>query len=103
VRKKGERPAIAPVIGAAHAAAREVSDVLGIGRSPFAVYSRRTRAQRLGKLGLTEDDVEAKVQARIAARTAKDFAAADAIRSELEAKGVELFDSATGTQWRVRP
>jgi cysteinyl-tRNA synthetase len=103
VRKKGERPAIARVIGAAHAAAREVSDVLGIGRSPFAVYSRRTRAQRLGKLGLTEDDVEAKVQARIAARTAKDFAAADAIRSELEAKGVELFDSATGTQWRVRP
>jgi cysteinyl-tRNA synthetase len=37
---------------------------------------------------------------RIAARRARDFARADAIRDELAAQDIVLEDSASGTSWR---
>jgi cysteinyl-tRNA synthetase len=100
-RKKGERDHAAKVIGAAAVALREIADVLGILRASPAEYAQRTRAQRLGVLGLGEADVDAKVRERVEARAAKDFARADAIRAELEARGIELFDGANGTTWKV--
>ncbi len=44
--------------------------------------------------------IDALVAARTAAREARDFARADAIRDELLAEGVVLEDGADGTQWR---
>jgi cysteinyl-tRNA synthetase len=54
--------------------------------------------------GLDEDTarwVEERIQARAEARKARDFAAADAIRNELEEKGIVLEDGADGTRWKV--
>lgn len=45
--------------------------------------------------------VEERLAARKAARAARDFAAADAIRAELVARGVTIEDSAAGTAWRA--
>jgi len=45
--------------------------------------------------------VEERVAARTAARRAKEFAAADRIRAELKARGVEIEDTPGGTTWRV--
>jgi len=45
--------------------------------------------------------VEERLAARKAARAARDFEAADAIRAELLARGVSIEDSAAGTTWRV--
>jgi len=42
------------------------------------------------------------VAARDAARSAKDFSRADALRAELRAKGVELTDSPSGTSWKKK-
>jgi cysteinyl-tRNA synthetase len=45
--------------------------------------------------------VEERLAARRAARERRDFAAADAIRGELTARGILLEDSAAGTRWRL--
>ncbi|MEO8310951.1 MAG: cysteine--tRNA ligase [Caldimonas sp.] len=49
--------------------------------------------------GLSEADIAERIGARAAAKLARDFARADAIRSELAALGVVLKDSARGTTW----
>ena len=46
-------------------------------------------------------EVERRLEERNAARKARDFARADAIRDELAAKGIELEDTRQGTRWRV--
>lgn len=46
--------------------------------------------------------VEERIAARAQARKSKDFKAADAIRAELGAKGVEIEDTPTGTKWKSR-
>jgi len=45
--------------------------------------------------------VEERIEARAAARKSRDFAAADAIRDELAARGIVLEDGAGGTRWKV--
>ncbi|HEX6058254.1 MAG TPA: cysteine--tRNA ligase [Gemmatimonadaceae bacterium] len=45
--------------------------------------------------------VEERLEARRAARGRREFAAADAIRAELEERGVQLEDTPGGTRWRV--
>ena len=46
--------------------------------------------------------VEERIAARAQARKSKDFKAADAIRAELVAKGIEIEDTPTGTKWKTR-
>ncbi len=48
------------------------------------------------------DKVDALIAERVAARAAKDFARADAIRDELDALGVEVMDSPQGSTWRKK-
>jgi cysteinyl-tRNA synthetase len=50
--------------------------------------------------GGADDAVEAAIAERLAARRARDFGRADAIRRDLAEQGVLLEDSAAGTTWR---
>lgn len=45
--------------------------------------------------------VEDRIAARQAARDRRDFTAADALRKEIEERGVELKDTSAGARWRV--
>lgn len=49
---------------------------------------------------LSADDIEALLEDRVTARKNKDFAAADAIRDQLAAAGIQIEDGAEGTRWR---
>jgi cysteinyl-tRNA synthetase len=51
------------------------------------------------KLSL-DREVESLIEERIQARARRDFQRADAIRKELEDRGIVLEDSPTGTRWR---
>jgi cysteinyl-tRNA synthetase len=46
------------------------------------------------------DEIERLIDERRAARHARDFSRADAIRQELDARGIVLEDSASGTRWK---
>jgi cysteinyl-tRNA synthetase len=46
--------------------------------------------------------VDGLIAERVAARTAKDWAAADRIRAELTALNVEVMDNPTGATWRIK-
>lgn len=44
--------------------------------------------------------IHSALQARAAARAAKDFALSDSIRIELEGQGIIIMDTPQGTSWR---
>lgn len=64
----------------------ELTDVLGL------VYNR-------DKKGSLDDEIEALIEKRNAARKAKNWAEADRIRDELKAQGIVLEDTAQGVKW----
>jgi cysteinyl-tRNA synthetase len=80
---------------------RAVGVALGIllGSPQAYATERRDRLVRTNKIDVAT--VQAKLAERAAARGAKDFARADAIRGELTALGVELLDTPAGTDWQV--
>ena len=49
---------------------------------------------------ILDEDIEKLIEERQAARKAKDFARADAIRDELLEKGIILKDTREGVQWK---
>ncbi|MBN4002979.1 cysteine--tRNA ligase [Nostoc sp. LPT] len=49
--------------------------------------------------GLSDAEIEAKIQQRQEARIAKNFAESDRIRDELQAQSITLIDSRDGTRW----
>ncbi len=53
-----------------------------------------------GENGLDAATIDALIEERVAARRAKDFARADAIRDQLKSDGVDLLDGPQGTTWR---
>jgi cysteinyl-tRNA synthetase len=100
-RTKGKQKVPRAAVQAAREAFEVLGRVLGLGTADAQPLLDRIRARRAARLGLSEADVQAKIDARIAARQARDFAAADRARDELAALGVELMDGPTGTTWRI--
>ena len=60
------------------------------------------RQQRMRSVEVDPAEIDRLIRARSTARAERDFAAADAIRSQLDALGIELEDGANGTSWRLR-
>ncbi len=75
--------------------------VFGILQKEPATVLERVREKALQKSGLSVAEIEAEIAKRVAAKADKDYAAADAIRQALEAKGIALKDTKDGTIWDV--
>ncbi|HZQ19396.1 MAG TPA: cysteine--tRNA ligase [Terriglobales bacterium] len=56
--------------------------------------------EALKSTGLADEQINRKIQQMTAARTARDFAASDAIRAELTANGVLIEQTKAGVRWR---
>jgi cysteinyl-tRNA synthetase len=54
----------------------------------------------VAQMGLTDEQIDALVAERTAAKKGRNFARADAIRAELTAKGVVIEDSKEGVRWK---
>ena len=78
-----------------------IGDVLGVWRQEPHEWLGRHRERMAARRGIDPAWVEGRIAARAEARKAKDFAAADGIRDELQQKGGEIMDSPGGTTWRV--
>ena len=57
-------------------------------------------AQLQASLELSDSDIDTQIAERTAAKRARNFALADAIRNELAAKGILLEDSKDGVRWK---
>jgi cysteinyl-tRNA synthetase len=82
-----------------------------IGNASFMISARKALKEFLDIFGFTlradlkltaipEEEVKARINQRQEARKNKDFALADKIRLELEARGIILEDARDGTTWR---
>lgn len=87
----------------------DIGGVLGIGRAdPEKVLADLTRIRLElsstpdGPARPAEQEILEAIAARAQARKEKDFALADSIRKDLEARGVLILDKPTGTLWEYK-
>jgi len=73
-------------------------EVLGLLQDPDGWRAARSDAVS----DVDGEEIERLIAERNAARKARDFATADRIRDELDARGIELEDGPDGTRWQVR-
>jgi cysteinyl-tRNA synthetase len=92
----------AAALAPARAAFATVAEVFGIAAMGPAAYFDEAKVKRLRAQGRSVEEVDALVARRAAARAAKDWAAADQCRAELDAQGIAVMDGTTASTWRVR-
>jgi cysteinyl-tRNA synthetase len=91
-----------PVVAKALKCFELVSSALGLLGSDVATFMGEVKDKRLAAMGIEKSQIEGLLEERIAARKAKDWARADAIRDELEASSIVVMDTGAGVDWRVR-
>ena len=93
-RAKSDQPAEAPRLAGE---LKRLAGVLGLLQQTPQTFLKGAQQQ----VALSEEEIEAKIAERQAAKGSKDFARADAIRDELAALGIILKDSREGTTWVI--
>jgi len=97
--KKGNRVLAANSLAKILAALSEVYSILGLFTEDPDTFISNMKAKYLTKTDVSVEEIEAKIAQRAEAKKAKDFETADAIRAELEGKGIILNDTREGTVW----
>ena len=80
-----------------------LADVIGVLKLDAEVFLRksvRKLEQSVSATALSDAQIQALIEQRLAARKAKDFKESDRIRDELKSQGIVLEDGPQGTTWR---
>ncbi len=98
--------AVAALFDFVRVANRELDQHAGGARAALEMFDRFMEVLDVLPTARSTDPALARwvgerIAARAQARKSKDFKAADAIRAELAAKGVEIEDTPQGTKWRL--
>ncbi|MBU1897701.1 cysteine--tRNA ligase [Myxococcota bacterium] len=101
VRKKKKRAAAREAARQLLAEIRRLDEVLNLFGAVPELYLERHREKAAARKGLDLAWIGVQISERLAARTARDWAAADAIRDALLDKGVVLMDHPHGTDWSI--
>jgi cysteinyl-tRNA synthetase len=80
---------------------RSVGSALGLFLSEPAVFLDERRSRLASKRGIDPAQVAVLLSERTAARQAKDFARADALRDRMKEMGVEVLDTPHGVDWKI--
>jgi len=91
-----------PVVQPAIDAFALMRDALGLMCMDTDAFHDEVKSKRLAALGIEVADIDKLLVERAAAREAKDWARADAIRDELTAKRIVVLDLADRVEWRVK-
>lgn len=98
-----------PAAKAQHAAAQlaqllsNCNALLGILPADPRKFITAVRQEVLQEQGLSEQEVQRMLAARVSARKDGDFRRADELRAALQQRGIELQDTAAGTTWTIAP
>jgi cysteinyl-tRNA synthetase len=89
------------------ALAKRVTDTLSVAGKVLNLFTRAPAVWnrdmlRSKGISLTEEEIFKKIGDRREARNNRDWATADAVRKELEGKGILLEDKKDGTIWKVK-
>ena len=80
--------------------AKRRKNFINIDFSAFERYAEKLASAAPAESDEDEAYITEMIAKRAAAKKAKNFAEADAIRDELKAKGILLVDSSQGTTWK---
>ena len=97
-KAKGRVEALKALLGAVEG----LMEAVGLPKDDENVILPQLRSLALHRAGLTESELEAKIEQRKKARDAKDFAESDRLRDELSAVGIGLMDG-SAVPWRPVP
>ncbi len=92
----------APVVAPALRALALLPPHLGLLQTDVGTWQAELAAKVLPRRGTSANAVDALVADRTAARNGRDWARADALRTELDALGIAVMDRDGHTTWRVR-
>ena len=97
--KKSNRQIVANTLAKALKELKEIYGILGLFEQKPEDFLLEMREKYLKKLNIDAKQIETQISDRAEAKKNKDFVKADAIRAELEEKGIILNDTREGTFW----
>ena len=100
--KKNNREKTANTLAKILANVKEVYGILGLFEQEPDKFLTEMKQKYVAKLDISEEEINKLIDKRSEAKKEKDFETADAIRSELDGKGIILNDTINGTIWNVK-
>ena len=99
---KGNVQIVANTLAKALEDIKSVYKILGFFEQEPDEFISNMKEKYLGKLNISVNEIENKIAKRAEAKKNKDYETADAIRAELDKKGILLNDTKDGTTWDIK-